>query len=505
MSRRRHFLRTTALGLVLGSAGPAAADAVLDGTTGSTGTFSGSFEIPAAVGRRAGGNLFHSFERFSVLRGESATFTGPAGIDNVISRVTGEEASRINGRLASTIPGADFFFLNPNGVVFGPEASLDVDGSFHVSTADELRFDDGSIFSARDPAASSFTVAAPEAFGFLGADAGGISVDRGRLEVGTGETLSLVGGPIMVDGGRLRSSAGSIRLVATGAATSEAGANIRLVDGARVITQGDGGGEIMISGRRLALANESGIRAINSGPTNSTSGISVRADEALIQSNSRISTGAIASGDAGALSISITGTLRLELGVDPVDFDVFPGAIESFTSAAGDAGDIEIMSDEIVMRGGLVASTTVGSGRGGDVDIRVRALNMQGAPFDEEMINFEASIATDTIGNGGAGSVRIIADSIALGNAASVTSITFEEGNAGSVDIEAERIVMRNAFVSTETTPDAFEGGGDAGSIIITARDLTSRHFYPERERRRRQDRRRCGQHIAERPKCENH
>ena len=79
---------------------------------------------------------------------------GPDDIRNVISRVTGGEHSDIDGALRSTIPGADFFFVNPAGVMFGPNASLDVQGSFHVSTADELRFSDGAVFSATNPSAS---------------------------------------------------------------------------------------------------------------------------------------------------------------------------------------------------------------------------------------------------------------------------------------------------------------------------------------------------------------
>jgi filamentous hemagglutinin family protein len=232
MPQRRHCLCTTALALVLGS-GQAAADAVLDGTTGSSGTFSGVFEIPAGVGRREGANLFHSFERFSVLQGESATFTGPSGIDNVISRVTGGELSRINGILASEIPGADFFFLNPAGVIFGPQASLAIDGSFHVSTADELRFDDGGIFSATNPNASSFTVAAPEAFGFLGADAGPITVRGSFLTGAGGETFALVGGDIsLVEDGAIAIGAdvperGDVTLVAMSRAGSVAVADGR--------------------------------------------------------------------------------------------------------------------------------------------------------------------------------------------------------------------------------------------------------------------------------------
>jgi len=95
-----------------------------------------SYLITPQMGEQRGGNLFHSFERFGIGRGETATFTGPDGIDNVISRVTGGERSEIDGTLHSTIPGADVWLLNPSGVVFGEGAQLDVPASFHASTGD---------------------------------------------------------------------------------------------------------------------------------------------------------------------------------------------------------------------------------------------------------------------------------------------------------------------------------------------------------------------------------
>ena len=112
--------------------------------------------------------------------GEQATFSGPDAIERIISRVTGGERSDIDGAIKSTIAGADFYFINPAGVLFGQNASLDLKGSFHVSTADELRFADGKVFSAADPGASHFTVAAPEAFGFLGADPARITLNQRR-------------------------------------------------------------------------------------------------------------------------------------------------------------------------------------------------------------------------------------------------------------------------------------------------------------------------------------
>src|SRR3712207_554758 len=131
------------------------AQIVTDGTVGARRSLAGpDFEIPADIGTRSGDNLFHSFEKFGIATGQTATFTGPDMVKNVISRVTGGEVSRIDGTLASRVGQADLYFLNPAGVLFGPSARLNVLGSFHVSTAHELRFTDGVRFSAVGQAGS---------------------------------------------------------------------------------------------------------------------------------------------------------------------------------------------------------------------------------------------------------------------------------------------------------------------------------------------------------------
>jgi filamentous hemagglutinin family protein len=92
------------------------------------------------------------------------TFTGPDSVKNVIGRVTGGEPSSIDGTLASTIPDADLYLLNPAGILFSPNARLDVKGSFHASTADELRLGDGQEPNAqardfrRDTCVSAYVV-----------------------------------------------------------------------------------------------------------------------------------------------------------------------------------------------------------------------------------------------------------------------------------------------------------------------------------------------------------
>jgi len=112
---------------------------VLDGTLGASGPLAGpNYDITQNLGKTVGQNLFHSFSSFNLSNVESANFSGDASINNVISRVTGGNASNINGQINSSIPGGNFYFINPAGVIFGNDASIDVGGSFTVGTADYI-------------------------------------------------------------------------------------------------------------------------------------------------------------------------------------------------------------------------------------------------------------------------------------------------------------------------------------------------------------------------------
>jgi len=147
---------------------PTQAQITTDGTLGQKLNLSGpDYQIGADLGQQQGSNLFHSFQDFNLQSHESATFSGPNQVQNVISRVTGGNPSNIDGLMRSTLPNADLYFINPEGILFGPNAKLDVQGSFHASTADYLRLKDGGRFHARQPNESLLTVAPVEAFGFL--------------------------------------------------------------------------------------------------------------------------------------------------------------------------------------------------------------------------------------------------------------------------------------------------------------------------------------------------
>jgi filamentous hemagglutinin family protein len=128
------------------------AEVILDGTVGPRGPIAGpDYMIPDTVGFRVRNNLFHSFQTFNIHTGESGTFTGPDSIQNVIGRVTGGASSLIDGRLSCSIPGADLFLINPWGMIFGANASLDVTGSFYAGTADYLKLGELGRFDAIHP------------------------------------------------------------------------------------------------------------------------------------------------------------------------------------------------------------------------------------------------------------------------------------------------------------------------------------------------------------------
>ena len=175
------------------------AQVVVDGRFGNAGALSGpNFKIPDTLGKTVGDNLFHSFNEFSLQTGQSATFTGPDSIQNILGRVTGNKVSEIDGLIQSEITDANLYLLNPSGFLFGKNAKVDVDGAFTVSTRESLKLGDEGSFNAVNPEQSVFTSAAPDAFGFLGENPGGaIKFSGSKLIVEN--PVGLVGGDIKLE------------------------------------------------------------------------------------------------------------------------------------------------------------------------------------------------------------------------------------------------------------------------------------------------------------------
>src|SRR5437867_408001 len=200
------------------------------GNLGTTVTPSGNlYNITGGTRPGNGPNLFHSFGLFSVGTSDIANFSNDTGLSttNILSRVTGGNPSNIFGTIQTTGFGsANLFLINPAGVLFGPTASLNVGGSFHVSTADYVRMFDGTSngYFYADPARPSVLTSAPvAAFGFLSPNPAAIAIQGSNLSVPTGQTLSVVGGEITIQGGTLSAPSGRIQIASVGAPTGDSG------------------------------------------------------------------------------------------------------------------------------------------------------------------------------------------------------------------------------------------------------------------------------------------
>ena len=463
----------------------------LDGSLGPQKTLSGpDFVIDAGDGKLIDQTrLFHSFGRFDINAGESATFTGPETIDSIIGRVTGGNKSSINGALNSEIPGADLFLINPAGFIFGPGASLDVQGSFHVSTADYLRLegDDNGIFYADLNRDSILTVAAPAAFGFLTDHPAEISVDRSILHVPVGSNLSMVGGDIEVTGseasvdGFLLAPGGRIN-IASVSSTGEAWLNAPGMDDpyldvgafatlgninfskAYIDAGGDGGGTIIIRGGQLALDN-SYVYASTKGPVGSSPpgiGIDIQStDNVSLENYSDIATN-VSHGvpdDSGGVRITAD---HLQLSSSWIQCNAFSGST-TIPASSGNTGDIEINTKSLLVknRGGLYNGTG-GSGDSGDIYIKTGTL---------EVVDGGYVFSSAFGGTGNGGDIVVQADHILLSNentpynATGVLTQTYwpGTGKAGNVSISANSL---NMYPATEISSATFYLG-QAGNVQV--------------------------------------
>jgi len=146
-------------------------------------------------GAARGGNLFHSFQEFNVATGQSVYFANPIDIENILTRVTGGNLSNIDG-LLGVAGAANLFLLNPNGVIFGPNARLDINGSFLTSTGSSFTFADGSEFSATPTGEELLSVSVPLGVQFNNPQ--GDITSAGTLS--TGQDLTLLGNTVNLAG-----------------------------------------------------------------------------------------------------------------------------------------------------------------------------------------------------------------------------------------------------------------------------------------------------------------
>jgi len=420
----------------------------LDGTLGLKTTLSGpNYGITADLGRQVGPNLFHSFSEFNIRSGESATFSGPAEVQNILNRVTGGTASSINGTIRSTIPGANFYLLNPAGVEMQNGAKVDVSGSFTVSTANYLTLGESGRFDATTPEKSVLTSAPVEAFGFLDSHSGRITVQQSQLNVPNGKSLSLVGGDVVVSGGRIEAVGGAIELVSV-----RSPGEVRKVpiDASRLdwdVGSFSEGGRVTLTEATTVQASEGGHVVIRGGE--------------LTMEGSSILARNTGSASGGRIDVVV----REELTLDR------DSKMTSEASGSGLGADTDVGARRLSVVAGEISSVTFGDGQGGDITVRAESVQIEGQPGRQP-----AGIVTSTSdqSTGAAGDILVEAPQLSLTSLGAISSRTDGRGPGGNVTIQSEEIVLSGqgsrAYIESSTTRAS--QGGDAGNISVQTQTL---------------------------------
>jgi filamentous hemagglutinin family protein len=477
---------------------------VPDGSLGSTVTnLGGQIQINGGT-PIAETNLFHSFQEFNVDEGGSVFFNSPAGIENILTRVTGTNPSNILGTLG-VLGNANLFLINPNGVIFGENASLDIGGSFVATTANAILLGNTGRFSASLDEPSNLLAIQPSAFFFNQlfnptnptivnqSTAINFSTNTRRftqgLQVPNGQSLLLVGGDVSVEGGIVQAPGGRVELAGIVQGTiplnlndntlslnipdEATRADVSLTDGAFVNVVNRGGGDILINARNINLAGSSTLLAgVRFGAaTDARAGdIRLNATETLTITDASDITNIVADvGNGGNIRID-TRQFFLEDSIvsnsTPADSSnagtLIVNASESVDVSATSVDgrvvlDNPFLSSNVRLPVGLFTAPVGGAGRSsGELRITTGRLTVQGGArlsvgTDNQTrggdLNINASDLVELIGTAPDGSPTVVA------------SGTQGIGASGDVTIETRRLVVRDGAIASAGTSSQGQGG----------------------------------------------
>jgi filamentous hemagglutinin family protein len=476
--------------------GDAIAQVTSDGTVNTEVNQNGNVsEITG--GETRGENLFHSFQEFSVGTGGEAFFNNAETISNIFSRVTGGSISNIDGLIRAN-GGASLFLINPAGIVFGENASLDIGGSFYGSSADSILFEDGE-FSATDlENPPLLTINAP--IGLSLRDDPGNIVNRSNfgltetildenfnsaladkpltlrnsigLKVNPSQSITLIGGNVILeDAAGITAPGGRVEL----GGLSEAGIITFNNDSSLTFPEGVARGDVSLSGQSRVNAAASGGGFINVNARNLTVSEGSRLFGGIPENMGSLEA------QAGDININATDSVNV-VGSDSIALVEFQTGIYNDvgdisiirkrdrdpnlrSNAFGNSGSVLINTNNLVIEGqGRIGTNSLGTGNAGDINIKANNISLNSGAI-------ESLVRDGGIGNSGNVKIQTTND-IFVGDGSNIQTqvIRFSEGNVGNIIIDTGSLTLNEfSFILSDN-----QVRGDAGDITINATDSIS-------------------------------
>ncbi len=451
-------------------------------------------------GSQVSSNLFHSFAQFDLGPSSTALFKATPALANVFARVTGGESSDIDGKI-HVEHSANLYFMNPHGIVFHDNASLDIDGSFYATTADYITSAQGEKFFADSSADSSGTllIAEPSSFGFIshanGTPEGSLTLNNtSNLSVGTGQTLGLSADHLYINNATISSPDSHISLTAfsdSGEAPVSPAVNT-LFDTQSIRTSG-----------QISITNNSSIN-IDSSSSNQSGSLVIRGGKIIldqselsatkfvfgdvdagkidiqgatveIKNGSLIDVAALGFANSGEITINAADSITLA-GTKTTGSSLTPSSIIARTSKfvdGGSRGKIEMASPSVyILDSAKIETIANGKGDSGNINISTDSLIVQGNNTRS------SNILASTLSSGTGGTITIKgfqkdnASLVSLSHA-QINSRTQFSGDGGNIAISADQLLLQQESQVSAATLFTGSGGGDGGDMTIQAKTLS--------------------------------
>jgi large exoprotein involved in heme utilization and adhesion len=356
----------------------------------------------------------------------------------------------------------NFFLINPNGVIFGPSAQLNVGRAFMATTADGINLVDGGnsfTFGTNPSGDKALLSVSPNVLFSLNMGGGsGSIINYGTLQ-NNNSYIGLIGGNVALDGGRINATRGRVELGGLSEfGTVELGkvdnfraqfpmnvarGDVSLTNGSVVAVDGSGGGDIAIDARDVTI---SGGSVLNAG----------------------ISFGSQTQGAVGGdIKVNATGDLVITEGASSIVNNVGSNSI-------GKGGNVIIDSNSFSLKdGAAIKASTNGTGSTGKITVTAKKdVSLTGADIFGNASEISTSVEKGATGSAGNISIKSTESSVSLEDATNIKSSTSGTGSAGSITVEAKNASVSLSGARISSTVEA-GGVGKGGYLTIEAGSLS--------------------------------